>query len=320
MRRANLADWQEHPSLEGWIGPPFELRVCPPKPHPKEGQLKLLRRHLSFSNVIASLALFVALGGSAYAVSAQSVGTQELKNSAVTAAKLRNNAVTSTKIRANAVTPRNIRNGAVRRNKIARGAIGPAKIANGAVNAAKIRNGAITGQKIASGAVDGSKIALNTLGTVPSAENADRAQTAAKAERLVGQENFYLKMRVGEEQTIAEHGAVSLYARCFDDDDGYRNIAIYGRTTVDGAILVADKNLRGRSPSNFLDVDTLETDRIWEINYTETTDTNVDHETGSGFILGPDGKGIVGNSDGIVMGINYAGADCITAGLLNKIG
>jgi hypothetical protein len=45
--------------------------------------LELLRRHLSFANVVALLALFVALGGSAYAVASLphgSVGTAQLKN------------------------------------------------------------------------------------------------------------------------------------------------------------------------------------------------------------------------------------------------
>jgi len=54
--------------------------------------LELLRRHLSFANVVAVIALFVALGGSAYAVTRLphgSVGTAQLKNGAVTGAKVK---------------------------------------------------------------------------------------------------------------------------------------------------------------------------------------------------------------------------------------
>jgi hypothetical protein len=54
--------------------------------------LELLRRHLSFANVVALIALFVALGGSAYAVTRLphgSVGTAQLKNGAVTGAKVK---------------------------------------------------------------------------------------------------------------------------------------------------------------------------------------------------------------------------------------
>jgi len=54
--------------------------------------LELLRRQLSFANVVALIALFVALGGSAYAVTSLphgSVGTAQLKNGAVTGAKVK---------------------------------------------------------------------------------------------------------------------------------------------------------------------------------------------------------------------------------------
>lgn len=69
--------------------------------------MKRLRRHLSFANVIACLALFVALGGASYAafkLPKNSVGTKQLKRNAVTAAKLRNGAVTGAKIADKAIT------------------------------------------------------------------------------------------------------------------------------------------------------------------------------------------------------------------------
>jgi hypothetical protein len=50
-----------------------------------------LRRHLTYSNVAATLALFLALGGGAYAATqlpARSVGTGQLKGEAVTAGKI----------------------------------------------------------------------------------------------------------------------------------------------------------------------------------------------------------------------------------------
>lgn len=65
----------------------------------------------SHTTVIAYLALFVALGGSAYAVTQlpkNSVGTKQLKSNAVTAAKIKNGAVNGGKIAANTVTGSNI--------------------------------------------------------------------------------------------------------------------------------------------------------------------------------------------------------------------
>jgi hypothetical protein len=53
--------------------------------------MKALARRLTYANVVATLALFVALGGGAYAATQlkkNSVGTKQLKNGAVTEAKL----------------------------------------------------------------------------------------------------------------------------------------------------------------------------------------------------------------------------------------
>lgn len=53
--------------------------------------MSLLRRHLTYANVAATLALFLCLGGAAYAATQlpkNSVGTKQLKNGAVTAGKI----------------------------------------------------------------------------------------------------------------------------------------------------------------------------------------------------------------------------------------
>lgn len=53
--------------------------------------MDFLRRHLTYANVAASLALFLALGGAAYAATQlpkNSVGTRQLRNGSVTAAKI----------------------------------------------------------------------------------------------------------------------------------------------------------------------------------------------------------------------------------------
>ena len=53
--------------------------------------MKRIRRNLTFANIVASIALFVALGGASYAATQlpkNSVGAKQLKNAAVTPAKL----------------------------------------------------------------------------------------------------------------------------------------------------------------------------------------------------------------------------------------
>jgi len=61
-----------------------------------------LRRRMSFANVMSVLAVFIALGGTSYAISQlpkNSVGARQLKKSSVTAAKIKKGAVTGAKIR-----------------------------------------------------------------------------------------------------------------------------------------------------------------------------------------------------------------------------
>ena len=69
----------------------------------------MTRGLLSFlsHNMIALIALFVALGGTAYAATALpagSVGTKQLKNAAVTSSKIKTNAVNSAKVADNSLT------------------------------------------------------------------------------------------------------------------------------------------------------------------------------------------------------------------------
>lgn len=60
--------------------------------------MRRLRRHLTFANVVACLALFIALGGASYAafkLPKNSVGTKQLKNGAVTGAKVKRGSLTA---------------------------------------------------------------------------------------------------------------------------------------------------------------------------------------------------------------------------------
>jgi hypothetical protein len=86
--------------------------------------LRAVLRRLTYANVIATLALFLALGGGAVWAAknhhrAAKVGTGKLKPNAVTAGKIKANAVTQAKIRNNAVTNAKIRDGSVDLGKIA---------------------------------------------------------------------------------------------------------------------------------------------------------------------------------------------------------
>jgi hypothetical protein len=69
--------------------------------------LARLAPRLNYANVMATAAVFLALGGGAYAaftLPKNSVGTKQLKNGAVTNKKLANNAVTGAKVAARSLT------------------------------------------------------------------------------------------------------------------------------------------------------------------------------------------------------------------------
>ena len=72
-----------------------------------------LRSHLTYANVMATIAVFCAIGGTAWALSANSVGSKQLKPKAVRTSDLAPNAVTSPKVK----------NGSLRRQDFAAGQV-----------------------------------------------------------------------------------------------------------------------------------------------------------------------------------------------------
>jgi hypothetical protein len=86
--------------------------------------LKPRRPKLTYSNAMATIAVFIALGGTGYAafkLPKKSVGAKQLKKNAVTAAKIKKNAVAAAKIAPGAVTNAKLADGAVNLAKIAAG-------------------------------------------------------------------------------------------------------------------------------------------------------------------------------------------------------
>jgi hypothetical protein len=108
--------------------------------------LQQLRSRLTYANVMATIAVFLALGGATFAaikIPKKSVGTRQLKNKAVSTKKLKNKAVTSKKLGDKAVGTGKIAGSAVTGSKIASNAVGTSDIANGAVTRAKVADSAI---------------------------------------------------------------------------------------------------------------------------------------------------------------------------------
>ena len=137
-----------------------------------------LRPHLTYANVTATLALFVAASGAgAYAagqIARKSVGAPQLRPGAVTANKLRKNAVITPKIKAKAITS----------PKIAAAAVTGQILAADSVSTDKLSYQAITHDKVGPEAISGDQIVESSLSQVPSANAANTAISAESANPL----------------------------------------------------------------------------------------------------------------------------------------
>lgn len=155
--------------------------------------------------VISLLALFVALGGSAYA--AQKIGTKEIKNNAITPAKIKKGAVTTPKIKDNAIT------GA----KIAEASLGAVPSAQHAATAAS---------------ADTAKSAIT-------ADTAKSATTAQTAENALNFSHYFSsglkKASQGETVTLLEIGPFTIVGKCVDGGSGYSEASIYMTTNQVGS-------------------------------------------------------------------------------------
>jgi hypothetical protein len=126
-----------------------------------------LRPKLNYANVIATIALFIALGGAAVAAGLpkRSVGSQQLKRGAVNAAALKKGAVTSGKLAPKSVVAGKLGPNSVLPGNIGNGAITSAKLGAASVLASTIKNGVITTNKLNSKAVTTDKLGSESVTT-----------------------------------------------------------------------------------------------------------------------------------------------------------
>lgn len=153
---------------------------------------RLKPRRPSPAMVVALVALILALAGTA--VAASKIGTNSLKNGAVTTKKLKNRAVTGAKLGERSVGAAKLAEGAVSTEKLANGAVSTGKLAEAAVSAQKLTptersEGFVTSQagQIALGAATSTTIASLNLpagGNYVVVASADLGNNAATANML----------------------------------------------------------------------------------------------------------------------------------------
>ncbi len=118
--------------------------------------MRVRKFRLTYADLASTLALLVALSGTAYAAVAlpkDSVGTRQIKAAAVTAPKVRDGAIKRRKLAPNVVTSAKVADRGITRADLAQGAVGPDELADGSVGTPELADGSVTTVKIGSGQI-----------------------------------------------------------------------------------------------------------------------------------------------------------------------
>lgn len=220
-----------------------------------------LRARLTYANVIATLALFIALGGVSWA-----------------AVKLPRNSVTTKTIKKNAVTN--------------------AKIKRSAVDSKSIKNKSILGADIKPGTLTGAQINLGALGVVPAAATATDQFHVIKTGPQTASDALEATARgAATEVPLVGNSQVSVYGKCFKVGSILR-VETYARTTAASSTLVGYSIADELFGDPTLSPSTAEDQR--QVAFTGSGPDSSDYTTASGaYLLGADAKGLLFDSSSI---------------------
>ncbi len=122
-----------------------------------------IRRSLTFSNVVAVMALFFALGGSAYAVAAGKIDGSQIAPSSIPGNRLEAKAVGTNQLKPSSIGADQLKGNAVATKQLQSGAVTGPKIKAGSIGASQIQSGSITGTQVKSGSLGATQINQTTL-------------------------------------------------------------------------------------------------------------------------------------------------------------
>ena len=184
----------------------------------------------SYAGVTATLALFIALGGGAYAATslpANSVGAKQLKKSAVERAKIKNNAIDASKVLDASLTGSDIREGTL-------GKVPSAAAADAAANATNAANAT----HAASAAALDKVVYKSTTASAP----ADSASTGATATCDAGQRVIGVGVKLADpaaglvDDTYPDAGNTAWTAHVANGPGEARNFTVYAICTAATAV------------------------------------------------------------------------------------
>jgi hypothetical protein len=132
---------------------------------PRIGASALHRPRLTYANVASTLALVMASGGVAWAAGlpSNSVGSKQLRPSAVTTSKLASKSVTSTKLAPSSVSNAILAPASVSSAKLGAGSVSNDKIAVRAIHGDRLATDAVTAAQLAPDAVSPRNLAPNAV-------------------------------------------------------------------------------------------------------------------------------------------------------------
>ena len=124
-----------------------------------------MRERLSYANVIATAALFLAFGGGAYAVSIgkNEVGSREIENAAVRSQEIKDDDVRAGDIEANAVGAAEVADGQLTGAEIADEAVSTADVLDGTLGGADLGDGSLSGADLEDETVTGADLEDETV-------------------------------------------------------------------------------------------------------------------------------------------------------------
>jgi hypothetical protein len=111
-------------------------------------------RSLSFSNVVAVVALFFALGGTVYAAAGQISGSQ-IKPNSIPGNRIKPKSLSATQIKANAISAAQIKAGSIPAGKIQSGTLTATQIKAGSLTGTQIKSGSLTGTQVVGSSLTG---------------------------------------------------------------------------------------------------------------------------------------------------------------------
>lgn len=239
-----------------------------------------LSSRLSFGNVAAALALFLALGGAAYAGS--KIGTGDLKDEAVTNEKIEKRTIKGNRIASNTIEGK----------KIDEATLGQVPDAANATNATDAQT--LQGNGPASFVPETSQRRFNTTLAFGEDKTLFSAGTLTVTARC--------RQNATDNNGLANRDFLQLLIA----------------TNQNGAVFEGDDNKDGSNAADFLNTDTPEADRVLE-EFSLPTGTSEFTNNGDFGARDPNGVNLFTSDDGIQYMLNLFGANCSVAGLTTVV-